>query len=400
VGCVKEKIIFMRYTMIQTANQPDAATPAAGISREFSEDLAWQLLQARDSSADFYYGVSTTGVFCRPDCKSRLPLRPNTRFFSDPSEARAAGFRPCMRCRPEEPKRPAPVASMCAYLELHRDQPVRLATLGKLVKMSPFTAQRLFKQAMGATPAQYQRAIRANALRSELRKGRERSDVTTAIYEAGYGSASRAYEAAPLGMTPGKFLAGGRGETIRYAIASSKQNPALGSIIVGATERGICWLALGATEEELEASLRTEFPAAEIVPDPQLAKTVTAILEGVGRHKAESAGSALPLDLRGTAFQLRVWKALQQIPAGETRTYSGLATEMGMPKATRAVARACALNRVSVLVPCHRVVGVSGSLTGYRWGVERKRELLNKEGVNKEGVRKEFLRTPSLFPAE
>ena len=391
--------------MIHSEKQPGPTTQAASIPREVDEELAWQQLQARNASADFYYGVATTGVFCRPDCKSRLPLRANTRFFATPAKARAAGFRPCMRCKPEEPKRPSAVAAMCAYLELHRDQPVRLATLGKLTGLSPFTAQRLFKEAMGATPSQYQRAIRANALRSELRQGQRqgRNDVTTAIYEAGYGSSSRAYEAAPLGMTPGKFLAGGRGETIRYTVAASKQSPMLGSIIIGTTERGICWLALGASEEELEASLREEFPAATLVQDPELAKTVNAILRGIGQHEVASATNALPLDLRGTAFQLRVWKALQQIPAGETRTYSGLAAEMGMPNATRAVARACALNRVSVLVPCHRVVGVSGSLTGYRWGVERKRELLKAEGTETksftmENVRQEHRRTLPLFP--
>lgn len=399
----------MKNTMIHPDNQP-TAVQAASASSKIDEELAWQQLQARDASAAFYYGVATTGVFCRPDCKSRLPLRANTRFFPAPASARAAGFRPCMRCKPEEPKRPSAIATMCAYLELHRDRPVRLATLGKLTGMSPFTAQRLFKEAMGATPSQYQRAIRANALRTELRKGQgqgqsqgkglEKTDVTTAIYEAGYGSASRAYEAAPLGMTPGKFLAGGDGETIRYTIAASQQTPMLGSIIIGATERGICWLALGASEKELEASLREEFPAATLVQDPELAKTVSTILSSIGPHQA---ASHLPLDLRGTAFQLRVWKALQQIPAGQTRTYSGLAAEMGMPKATRAVARACALNRVSVLVPCHRVVGASGSLTGYRWGVERKRELLKTEGIKTESftmenVRPEHRRTLPLFP--
>jgi AraC family transcriptional regulator of adaptative response/methylated-DNA-[protein]-cysteine methyltransferase len=367
------------------------------------EEQAWQRLQARDANADFYYAVITTGVFCRPDCKSRLPLRTNTRFFETTSAAQAAGFRPCLRCKPEQPKLPSAVAAMCAYLELHRDQPVRLATLGKLTGISPFTAQRLFKAAMGATPSQYQRAIRANTLRTELRQ--KRTDVTTAIYAAGYGSSSRAYEANPLGMTPARFLGGGRGETIRYAIAASKQNPAIGSIVVGATARGICWLALGASEEELEASLREEFPAAALVPDRKLARTVQAILENVGKQESTSASSTLPLDLRGTAFQLRVWKALQQIPAGETRTYSGLAAEMGMPNATRAVARACALNRVSVLVPCHRVVGMSGSLTGYRWGVERKRELLQAEGTKTDdlttkNVRQEHRRTPSLFPVD
>jgi AraC family transcriptional regulator of adaptative response/methylated-DNA-[protein]-cysteine methyltransferase len=395
----------------QSSNKPNAATQS-GSPGKLDEELAWRQLQARDSAADFYYAVATTGVFCRPDCKSRLPLRANTRFFASAESARAAGFRACQRCKPEEPKRSSPVATMCAYLELHRDRAVSLATLGKLTAMSPFTAQRLFKQAMGATPSQYQRAIRANALRTELRQGKggETSGVTSAIYEAGYGSASRAYEGSPLGMTPARFAAGGRGETIRYAIAASKQSPALRSVILGSTDRGICWLALGATEQELEASLREEFPAASLIQDPELAMTVITVIESVGKQEGNAANSALPLDLRGTAFQLRVWQALQQIPAGQTRTYSGLATELGMPNATRAVARACALNRVSVLVPCHRVVGVSGSLTGYRWGVERKRELLQAEGTKTENlttknVRQEHRRTssdvsPSLFPAE
>lgn len=352
---------------------------------QINEQAAWQQLLQRDANATFFYAVATTGVFCRPNCKSRLPLRENARFFATIEEARAAGFRACMRCKPEAPARPSAVAQMCAYLERHIDRPVRLATLGKLAGISPFTAQRIFKQAMGVTPSQYQRAIRANALRSELREGD--TNVTNAVYEAGYGSSSRAYESSPLGMTPGRFLAGGRGETIRYAIRSVASVPSastskqLGSIIVGATERGICWLALGESEEELEASLRTEFPAATIQADPKLGETVATVIQAIGAKSDTPASQSLPLDLRGTAFQLRVWQALREIPQGETRTYSGLAAEMGMPNATRAVARACALNRVSVLVPCHRVVGASGSLTGYRWGVERKRELLASEAA-------------------
>jgi AraC family transcriptional regulator, regulatory protein of adaptative response / methylated-DNA-[protein]-cysteine methyltransferase len=346
---------------------------------------AWQQLLSRDPNAGFFYGVATTGVFCRPNCKSRLPLRENTRFFATIEEARAAGFRACMRCKPEAPARPSAVAQMCAYLERNLDRTVRLVALGKLTGISPFTAQRLFKQAMGASPSQYQRAIRANALRSELREGD--TNVTNAVYEAGYGSSSRAYESSPLGMTPGRFLAGGRGETIRYAIRSVASVPSastskqLGSIIVGATERGICWLALGESEPELEAGLRAEFPAATINADPELGETVAAVIQTIGAKSDRAVSHELPLDLRGTAFQLRVWQALREIPQGETRTYSGLAAQMGMPNATRAVARACALNRVSVLVPCHRVVGASGSLTGYRWGVERKRQLLASESA-------------------
>ncbi len=341
---------------------------------QIDEQAAWQQLLNRDAGATFLYGVATTGVFCRLNCKSRLPLLSNTRFFPTAEQARAAGFRACLRCQPEEPARPSTVAQMCAYLERHVDQPVRLAALGKLAGISPFTAQRIFRQAMGATPAQYQRALRASALRGQLRDGE--SSVTAAIYEAGYGSSSRAYEAAPLGMTPGRFLAGGRGETIRFAIAPASRSTQFGWIIVASTERGICWAALGDSEKELEAGLRAEFPAASVCADSTLADAIAVVVKRIG---GDADGNALPLDLRGTAFQLRVWKALQKIPGGQTRSYSQLAAEMGSPAATRAVARACATNRVAVLVPCHRVVGASGSLTGYRWGLERKRQLLDAE---------------------
>jgi AraC family transcriptional regulator of adaptative response/methylated-DNA-[protein]-cysteine methyltransferase len=358
-----EKIVFMMVNELQ-----------------LDETQAWQQLLARNSSADFVYGVTTTGVFCRSDCKSRRPLRANTRFFQTPAEARAAGFRACMRCKPEEPSPQDAVARICAFLEQHVDRPVRLTELGKLIGVSPFTVQRLFKQSMSVSPAAYQRAIRANGFRGQLRGGE--TSVTTAIYEAGYGSSSRAYEKTPLGMTPGRFLAGGRGEKIGFAVAESSGADTLGWIIVGSTERGICWLALGVSPEAVEASLRKEFPAADIAPDSALQTTVETVLERVHQGSGKQTGD-LALDLRGTAFQLRVWKALQEIPAGETKTYSQLAAEMGMPNSTRAVARACATNRVSVLVPCHRVVGASGSLTGYRWGVERKRQLLQNEGVRR-----------------
>lgn len=347
---------------------------------QIDEDAAWRQLLDRSPDGDFFYAVTTTGVFCRPGCKSRPPLRKNVRFFVSVDEAKAAGFRACMRCKPEEPKQASSVARMTAYLEQAIDRPVRLETLGKLVGLSPFTAQRIFKKAMGVSPASYQRAMRAHGLRSQLRDGG--TDVTTAIYEAGYGSSSRAYAMQPLGMTPGRFLAGGRGEKIGFATAEATQAGVPGWLIVGATERGICWLALGDTREAAEASLRDEFPAAEIAADPKLEKTVAAVLARMrGEKQTGDPSRDLPLDLRGTAFQLRVWKALQEIPAGETKTYSQLAAEMGIPKSTRAVARACATNRVSVLVPCHRVVGASGSLTGYRWGVERKQALLKKEGA-------------------
>jgi AraC family transcriptional regulator of adaptative response/methylated-DNA-[protein]-cysteine methyltransferase len=249
-----------------------------------------------------------------------------------------------------------------------------LAELGRIAGLSPFTVQRLFKRELGVSPLQYQRALRAGSLRNALKKG---ASVTDAIYQAGFGSSSRAYEGAPLGMTPARFAQGGRGETINWASASSP----FGWVIVGATDRGICWLSLAATKAAAEATLREEFPAATLRRDPSLSRYVDLALETVGSSTplVQKQSSMESLDLRGTVFQLRVWQALRQIPRGQTKTYSQLARELGNPNATRAVARACALNRVSVLVPCHRVVGVSGSLSGYRWGVERKRQLLDAE---------------------
>lgn len=340
---------------------------------KIDSESAWKQVLARDARASFFYAVATTGVFCRPNCASRRPLRVNVRFFSNAAEARAAGFRPCQRCKPDRAVGNV-LGKVRAHLEAHLDRSIPLAELGRLAGLSPFTVQRLFKQAMGVSPLQYQRALRAGGLRSALKKG---DTVTNAIYNAGFNSSSRAYEGAQLGMTPARFAAGGRGERIGYAVASSP----FGWMIVGATERGLCWLALAGSEAEAEATLRDEFPEAEIHADAALEGFVQAALESVreGSDLSESRKLADALDLRGTVFQLRVWQALRHIPRGETRTYSQLAREMGLPKSTRAVARACATNRVAVLVPCHRVVGVSGSLTGYRWGVERKRQLLEAE---------------------
>jgi AraC family transcriptional regulator of adaptative response/methylated-DNA-[protein]-cysteine methyltransferase len=262
------------------------------------------------------------------------------------------------------------------HIEKHLDRPVRLAELGRVARLSPFTVQRLFKREMGVSPLQYQRALRAGRLRSALKEG---ETVTDAIYTAGFGSSSRAYEANQLGMTPARFAEGGKGERIGYCAAPSP----FGWVIVGATARGLCWLSLAATKSEAEASLRAEFPAAELKRDPALSRHVDAAIASVisGTPLVQKAAAPQVLDLRGTVFQLRVWQALRQIPRGETRSYSQLAREMGDPKATRAVARACALNRVSLVVPCHRVVGADGSLTGYRWGVERKRRILQAEGA-------------------
>jgi AraC family transcriptional regulator, regulatory protein of adaptative response / methylated-DNA-[protein]-cysteine methyltransferase len=357
-------------------SQVHLATPAGPIAPILDPDSAWSQLVNRDAAGNFFYAVTTTGVFCRPDCKSRRPLRANVRFFSSIEAATAAGFRPCKRCHPTTAAaRSSPLDRIRTHIEKHLDRPVRLEELGRITGMSPFTVQRLFKREMGVSPLQYQRALRAGSLRSALKQG---DNVTDAIYNAGFGSSSRAYEGAQLGMTPARFAQGGRGEQIAYITARSP----FGWVIVGSTERGLCWLALGSTSAEAEASLRQEFPQATLRRDPSLSTLVDAAIGQVtGNDGKGSSGSTAqpPLDLRGTAFQLRVWQALRQIPRGETRSYSQLAREMGAPKATRAVARACATNRVALVVPCHRVVGVSHSLTGYRWGVERKRQLLDAE---------------------
>ncbi|MGA2049700.1 MAG: bifunctional DNA-binding transcriptional regulator/O6-methylguanine-DNA methyltransferase Ada [Terracidiphilus sp.] len=336
-------------------------------------ETAWTQLLARDPAASFYYAVETTGVFCRPSCSSKRPLKTNVRFFASIEAARAAGFRPCKRCKPQS-SIAKPIDKIRAHIEAHLDRPVKLAELARLTALSPFTVQRLFKKELGVSPLQYQRALRATRLRNGLKQG---GTVTDAIYEAGFGSSSRAYEGAALGMTPARFAKGGKGEHINWATARTP----FGWMIVGSTERGLCWLALGSTSAEAEASLREEFPLATLRRDPSLSQLVDAALETVrdGSDLIESRTRIESIDLRGTVFQLRVWQALRAIPRGETRTYSQLAREMGEPKSTRAVARACATNRVAIVVPCHRVIGVSGSLTGYRWGVDRKRQLLAAE---------------------
>lgn len=340
--------------------------------KAFDENRAWEQVCERDGSARFFYAVATTGVFCMPDCRSRRPLRENVRFFETTAAAQAAGFRPCKRCKPGVSGRP--LEKVRAHIEANLDRSVPLAELGRVAAMSPFTVQRMFKQEMGVSPLQYQRSLRAGRLRGALK---QRGSVTEAIYEAGFGSSSRAYEGAQLGMTPARFAQGGKGERIDWACGPSP----FGWVAVGSTERGLCWLSLAGTAAEAEVSLRAEFPSAELRRDASLSELVDAALQMVRDGSDLSLNRRLPgaLDLRGTVFQLRVWQALRQIPRGETRSYSELAREMGEPNATRAVARACATNRVALVVPCHRVVGASGSLTGYRWGVERKKALLEAE---------------------
>jgi AraC family transcriptional regulator of adaptative response/methylated-DNA-[protein]-cysteine methyltransferase len=335
---------------------------------------AWQQVLARDASADFVYAVASTGIFCRPSCPSRRPTPANIRFFSDAAGALAAGYRACKRCAPlGEHREAATVARLCRYLSAHRDRVVTLADLAKVVHSSPFTVQRLFTRVLGVSPREYQAQLRASQIRRSLSEAG--ASVTDAIYQAGYSSSSRFYEQASdnLGMSPTRFREGGLNETIRFATATSE----LGMVLVAATERGVCSVMLGDRVESLERLLRQQFRAAKILPDTTgLASHLQAVLAAMTDHPATGE---IPLDVRATAFQARVWQALRQIPRGETRSYAELAKSIGQPTAVRAVARACAVNPVAIAVPCHRVIGSDGSLTGYRWGVERKQKLLGIE---------------------
>jgi AraC family transcriptional regulator of adaptative response/methylated-DNA-[protein]-cysteine methyltransferase len=345
--------------------------------RALSDEQAWAAVLGRDRRLDgrLFYGVASTGVYCRPSCPSRRPRRHNATFFTEPEAAERAGYRPCLRCHPRGQRAdapPAPVGKAREYLDLHFDEPVRLDALGREVGMSPHHLQRTFKKAFGLTPREYQDALRMQRLKRELRTG---GSVTTAIHEAGYGSASRVYEKsdARLGMSPGAYRSGGRGMVIRFGTVASP----LGRLLVGATERGLCAVALGEDDGQLEASLRAEYPSATIERGLEGLEGPVAAL--VRYLDGEGALDAVPTDLRGTAFQQRVWEALRAIPYGETRSYAEVAAAIGRPSAARAVARACATNRVALVVPCHRVVGSGGNLSGYRWGIARKKALLDRE---------------------
>jgi AraC family transcriptional regulator of adaptative response/methylated-DNA-[protein]-cysteine methyltransferase len=336
-----------------------------------TDDQAWAAVLARDSAAagELVYAVTTTGVFCRPTCPSRRPARANVLFFPDAATAQCAGFRPCRRCRPHQRHVDAQLVEAISA-GLRRDRRATLHELARMTGKSPFTVERTFKRILGVTPAQFQRQRKAASFRKELTSGVGR--VTDAIYEAGFSGPGRAYENAQLGMAPGKYRAGGADVRIGYALGDS----ALGTVLIAATERGLCAVMLGDSQRGLVRELRTQFPAAEIQAEARLEPHLQQVLSQFTEHPA---ALDLPLDLRATAFQMRVWEALRRIPRGQTRSYGELAASLGQPTAARAVARACATNPVAVVVPCHRVIGKDGKPTGYRWGIERKEKLLRLE---------------------
>ena len=340
-------------------------------------EQCWAALESRGAGASsgFFYGVRTTGVYCRPGCTSRLPLRRNTMFFETPAAAEAAGLRPCKRCRPTDgsaaSRHVAAIEKACALLRKSDTTPT-LAELADAAGISRFHFHRVFKQIIGATPRDYARTHRLGRFADKLDRGQP---LTEAIYASGFGSSSRAYEAAPsgLGMTPGARRHGGIGQTIRFVTVETP----IGWALVAATERGICMTALADDRESLVGALRQRFPAAEMVAeDAGLKDWADRIVRFI---TAPDQNLDLPLDIQGTAFQARVWRALQKIPLGKTASYTEIAAALGQPKAVRAVAQACAANKLALLVPCHRIVRRDGDLAGYRWGVERKRALLAAE---------------------
>ncbi len=342
------------------------------------EETYWQAVMTRDSSSNgtFVYGVRSTGIYCKPSCSSRKPKREQVVFFPLPEVAEQAGFRPCRRCHPQETEMSDPqvelVRQACRYIEQHLENPPDLTELSQNIHLSPFHLQRVFKRIMGISPRQYAEAYRLGQFKVQLKEG---ESVTNALYDVGYGSSSRLYERTPsqLGMTPTTYQRGGLGMHIDYTIVDSP----LGRLLVAATEKGICAISMGNSDADLEAILFKEYPAAEISRnEDNLHAWVSALLSHLN---GELPHLDLPLDVQATAFQWRVWQALQAIPYGDTRSYSEVARTIGAPKAARAVARACATNPVPLVIPCHRVVREDGSSGGYRYGEERKQQLLEQE---------------------
>lgn len=358
-------------------------TMAANMISEGFHSEHWRQVLDRDTRADgaFFYAVRSTKVVCKPSCPSRRPVRANVEFFRTLAEALAAGYRTCLRCHPERTgEAPDPMAQAVsqttAYIERHAGDRISTAEMAAAAGVNRLTLHRAFQRILGISPGEFARQQR---MKSFDRKMRESTmSVTDAIYEAGFGSSSRLYENSGkrLGMTPREMRNGAYGLAIRYAIADSP----LGRMLVAATEKGVCTITFGENDDEVIEILRQRFPNAELTGETARSGWLADAIHFIAAQMSESPTAAtFPLDVRATAFQQRVWNALQQIPRGETRSYSQLAAELGSPTATRAVAGACAANPVAIVVPCHRVVGKNGSLTGYRWGTERKRKLLEAE---------------------
>jgi len=344
-----------------------------------TSDPRWAAVVARDARAEgtFFYSVKSTGVYCRPSCRARLARPENVRFHLTRTDAERAGFRPCKRCRPDQPpvaeRQAAQVAELCRYIESSEEMPT-LDELASRARLSVFHLHRLFKAVIGVTPRAYAAAHRMRRVRAELVTGRT---VTEAIYSSGYNSNGRFYEASNqvLGMTPTQYRAGGADTNIRFAVGQCS----LGSFLVAATEQGVCAILMGDDPQELTHDLERRFPRARLIGAD--AKFERLVAQVVGLLERPQTSTDVPLDIRGTAFQQRVWQALRDIPPGATATYSEIARVIGAPRAMRAVAQACAANALAVAIPCHRVVRTNGDLSGYRWGVERKRALLAREAL-------------------
>ena len=343
----------------------------------------WQAVLARDGHADgtFFFAVRSTSIYCRPSCPARRPLRANTLFFRTRQEAEQEGYRPCRRCKPDQiPAGVLMVQRAARALENEMDEPVNMSMLARKVGVRTDALRRAFRRHTGLNPKQLAAALRLKRFKKLLREG---NSIADALYATGYGSASRVYERsdAQLGMTPATYQKGGKGMRIKYTTAKSS----LGEVLVAATERGVSAVYLGDSAARLAGELRQEYPKAEIVAETggytEWVAEVVARLEGTAPRRE------LPLDLQATAFQRRVWQELQHIPRGATRTYGQVASALGRPRAVRAVARACATNPVSVVVPCHRVVRADGNLAGYRWGLSRKEKLLQRERADLSGLK-------------
>lgn len=353
--------------------------PTQHLAMTDNDQYRWAAVLARDASQDgaFVFGVSSTGVYCRPSCPAKRPRRENVQFFRVPEEAEKAGYRACLRCRPKAggDGQVEMVRSVCRYIEQHLDDPVTLARLAAVFHRSPFHLQRTFKSVIGVTPRAYADSCRLASLKRNLQAGH---NVTRAMYDAGYGSSSRLYErtASQLGMTPDKYRRGAIAASIRYTCT----NTPLGRMLVAATDKGICAIQFANSDGELQEGLKREFPfAARKRDDDGLQPWTSTLLK---QMMGQKLNSSLPLDIQATAFQRRVWSYLQSIPFGATRSYGAVAKAIGQPSATRAVARACATNPVAVAIPCHRVVRENGDMGGYRWGMQRKQKLLELEHGN------------------